>query len=91
MVARTEERELESFTDDLRVDATETPIEDLRETYRLAKQSFEDAMELYEDAYEEDSAAKAAESANGGEAAVSDSMESESVEEVEDGGEDESE
>jgi uncharacterized Ntn-hydrolase superfamily protein len=55
VVARTEERELESFTDDLRVDATETPIEDLRETYDLAKRSFEDAMELYGDAYEEDS------------------------------------
>jgi uncharacterized Ntn-hydrolase superfamily protein len=55
LAARTEERELESFTDDLRVDATETPIEDLYETYQLAKQSFEDAMELYGDAYEEDS------------------------------------
>jgi uncharacterized Ntn-hydrolase superfamily protein len=86
MVARTEERELESFTDDLRVDATETPIEDLHETYELAKQSFEDAMELYEDAYEKDSAAEAAESANGGSAAVSDSMEGVD----EDGGEDES-
>ena len=52
LVARTEDRELESFTDDLRVDATETPLEDLRETHELAKQSFEDAMELYEDTYE---------------------------------------
>ena len=55
VVARTEERELASFTDDLRVDATETPTEDLRETYELARQSFEDAMGLYEEAYEDDS------------------------------------
>ena len=85
VVARTEERELESFTDDLRVDATETPIEDLRETYRLAKRSFEDAMELYEEAYEEDSAAKAAESASGDGAAASDSMESVAGDEEDEG------
>jgi len=33
---------------DLRVDATEDPIVDLRETYRLAKQGYEDALERYE-------------------------------------------
>ncbi|MFC7228964.1 DUF1028 domain-containing protein [Salinirubellus salinus] len=69
MVARTEERELASFTDDLRVDATETPIEDLRETYELAERSFEDAMDRYEDAYEEDSVDGVADD-EGGEAAT---------------------
>lgn len=39
---------------DLRVDASETPIADLRETYDLAVQSHETAMELYEDAYEDE-------------------------------------
>ena len=40
---------------DLRVDATETPIEDLRETLDLAIQGHEDALARYEDAYESDS------------------------------------
>jgi len=34
----TENRESEPFYDDLRVDATETPIADLRETYELARE-----------------------------------------------------
>jgi uncharacterized Ntn-hydrolase superfamily protein len=42
------------YQHDLRVDASETPIDDLRETYELAVQSHETAMELYEDSYEED-------------------------------------
>jgi uncharacterized Ntn-hydrolase superfamily protein len=54
LVARTEEQDPAPFTDDLRVDATETPIEDLVQTYQLANRSFEDAMELYEDQYEQD-------------------------------------
>ena len=54
LVERTEEREMEPYYDDLRVDATETPIEDLRETYELAKEGFEMAVERYEEAYEED-------------------------------------
>jgi uncharacterized Ntn-hydrolase superfamily protein len=33
--------------DDLRVDAAESPIADLRETYRLAKRGFEAALEKY--------------------------------------------
>jgi uncharacterized Ntn-hydrolase superfamily protein len=37
------------YYDDLRVDATEDPITDLRETYRLAKQGYEDALERYAD------------------------------------------
>ncbi|MFB6068800.1 MAG: DUF1028 domain-containing protein [Halobacterium sp.] len=36
------------YYDDLRVDASEDPIVDLRETYRLAKQGYEDALERYE-------------------------------------------
>jgi uncharacterized Ntn-hydrolase superfamily protein len=54
LVRTTEERGRKPFTEDLRVDATETPIADLRETHDLAMRSFEDAMDLYEDAYEED-------------------------------------
>jgi uncharacterized Ntn-hydrolase superfamily protein len=42
------------YYNDLRVDASETPIADLRETYELAVQSHGTAMELYEDAYEDD-------------------------------------
>lgn len=42
------------YGNDLRVDASLTPIEDLRETYGLAVQSHETAMDLYEDAYEDD-------------------------------------
>jgi len=42
------------YYDDLRVDASEDPIVDLRETYRLAKQGYEDALERYEDEDEAD-------------------------------------
>lgn len=38
----------------LRVDASETPIEDLRETYELAVRGWADAVERYADAYEDD-------------------------------------
>jgi uncharacterized Ntn-hydrolase superfamily protein len=54
LVESTEERELEPYYDDLRVDATETPISDLRDTYELAKEGFEMAVERYEEAYEDD-------------------------------------
>ncbi|WP_255168941.1 DUF1028 domain-containing protein [Natrononativus amylolyticus] len=54
-VRTTEDRELAPFYDDLRVDATETPLADLRETYELASQGYEDAMARYEEAYESDS------------------------------------
>jgi uncharacterized Ntn-hydrolase superfamily protein len=53
-VTRTEERELSPYYDDLRVDATETPIRDLRETFSEAERGFEMAVERYADAYEED-------------------------------------
>ncbi len=45
---------MEPYYDDLRVDATETPIEDMEETYELAREGFRDAVERYEDAYAED-------------------------------------
>ena len=35
------------FYDDLRVDATETPVRDLRETYRDARRGYEAALEKY--------------------------------------------
>jgi uncharacterized Ntn-hydrolase superfamily protein len=54
VVEDTEERPFERAYTDLRVDATETPIADLRETYELAVQGHEDAMAKYETAYEED-------------------------------------
>jgi uncharacterized Ntn-hydrolase superfamily protein len=47
VVATTEEQAFEPYYNDLRVDATETPVTDLRETYRLAKRGFEDALEKY--------------------------------------------
>jgi uncharacterized Ntn-hydrolase superfamily protein len=53
-VATTEDRDPEPYYDDLRVDATETPLADLRETYEYAKQGYEAALEKYGDAYEED-------------------------------------
>ncbi|ELZ27648.1 hypothetical protein C475_07000 [Halosimplex carlsbadense 2-9-1] len=57
LVRSTEDREMTPYYDDLRVDATETPIEDLRETYELAAEGYEMAMERYEEAYADDEAA----------------------------------
>ncbi|MEF8758010.1 MAG: DUF1028 domain-containing protein [Halobacteriales archaeon] len=54
IVERTEDREMEPYYEDLRVDATETPIEDLRETYELAAEGFEAAVQRYEEEYEDD-------------------------------------
>lgn len=53
-VATTEDREPEPYYDDLHVDATKTPLADLRETHELAAQGYEAALEKYADAYEED-------------------------------------
>ncbi|MFB6220620.1 MAG: DUF1028 domain-containing protein [Halolamina sp.] len=53
-VRTTEDEEHSPYYNDLRVDATETPIQDLRETYRLANEGFAAAMERYEEAFEED-------------------------------------
>jgi len=68
LVESTEERELEPYYDDLRVDATETPIADLRETYELAKEGFEMAVERYEEAYEDDEMEAADDEEDSGEA-----------------------
>lgn len=54
LVETTEDPDPEPYYQDLRVDATETPIADLRETYDLAMEGFEKTLELYADAYEED-------------------------------------
>jgi len=43
------------YWNDLRVDASEDPVVDLRETYRLAKDGYEDALELYGEPDDEDS------------------------------------
>ena len=51
---RNTEDEDDPYYNDLRVDATETPIQDLRETYRLADEGFQQAMQRYEEAMEED-------------------------------------
>ena len=54
LVRTTEDREMEPYYNDLRVDATETPIEDLRETYELAREGFEMAVERYGEDYADD-------------------------------------
>jgi uncharacterized Ntn-hydrolase superfamily protein len=54
-VVSSEERPIKRFYNDLRVDATKTPIEDLRTTYELAREGYEDTSAKYEEAFEEDS------------------------------------
>lgn len=49
VTASTEDRDHEPFYSDLRVDATETPIEDLRNTYELALDAWEKANERESD------------------------------------------
>jgi uncharacterized Ntn-hydrolase superfamily protein len=51
-IADTEERESPAYHHDLRVDATETPVADLREVYRMATEEFATAVERYEAAQE---------------------------------------
>ncbi|QZY00322.1 DUF1028 domain-containing protein [Halobaculum rubrum] len=53
-VATTEERAVGTYYDDLRVDATETPIADLRETFEEARRGREILMEEYADEREDD-------------------------------------
>lgn len=53
-VRTTVESDMDPFYNDMRVDATETPIEDLQETLCLARESYEMALERYEEAYAED-------------------------------------
>ncbi|MFC6615500.1 DUF1028 domain-containing protein [Halopenitus salinus] len=48
LVASTREYDpIAPYSHDLRVDATETPIEDLRETYENARRGYEDVLERY--------------------------------------------
>lgn len=47
VVASTEDQEFEPYYNDLRVDATETPIQDLRATFHEAKRGYELALEKY--------------------------------------------
>ena len=54
LVERTGDRDPEPYHDDLRVDASETPIEDLRETYELAVEGFETLRDRAEDDEEAD-------------------------------------
>jgi uncharacterized Ntn-hydrolase superfamily protein len=55
LVRRTDDRgpEERPFYDDLRVDATEKPVADLRETYDLAREGYEMAMERDDEEPEE--------------------------------------
>ena len=46
-VTTTEDRDYDPYYEDLRVDATETPIRDLRETYAEAERGYEMAIEKY--------------------------------------------
>ncbi|MEZ3116537.1 DUF1028 domain-containing protein [Halobaculum sp. MBLA0147] len=53
-VETTEDREFEPYYDDLRVDATETPIADLRETYEAAARGQEIILERYAEEEDDD-------------------------------------
>ncbi|WP_137288995.1 DUF1028 domain-containing protein [Natronorubrum halophilum] len=55
IVETTEAYDVTPPYNNLRVDATETPIPDLQETYNLAVAGYEDTLERYREAYEEDS------------------------------------
>jgi len=46
-VETTEDQAFEPYYNDLRVDATETPLRDLRETFQQAVAGYEDAVERY--------------------------------------------
>ena len=54
LVERTEDLPITPAYDNLRVDATETPIADLQETVELAAESYQDSLDRYEDDYAED-------------------------------------
>lgn len=64
-VETTEDREFDPYYDDLRVDATETPIADLRETYETAARGQEIILERY--AEEDDEEGEEPEAEDGGE------------------------
>ncbi|WP_181686123.1 DUF1028 domain-containing protein [Halorhabdus salina] len=52
LVRSTEEKPNDPYYNDLRVDAAETPIEDLRETFEQAQRGYEMAMERYSEGEE---------------------------------------
>jgi uncharacterized Ntn-hydrolase superfamily protein len=54
LIETTEDADLEPYYNDLRVDATETPVADLRETFELAREGYEMSLERYADAYQKD-------------------------------------
>ncbi|SDJ98266.1 Uncharacterized conserved protein, Ntn-hydrolase superfamily [Halovenus aranensis] len=54
VVCDTQDHPLDPAYNDIRVDASETPITDLQETLALAKEGHEMSMERYEESYEED-------------------------------------
>ncbi|MDF9744469.1 DUF1028 domain-containing protein [Natrinema salsiterrestre] len=60
VVETTESHVVEPPYNDLRIDATETPIAALRETYDLATRGYRDTLAQYEGAYEADSLAESA-------------------------------
>ena len=51
LVERTEDLPITPSYDNLRVDATETPVEDLHETIDLAAESYQQSLDRYEDDY----------------------------------------
>jgi len=51
LVERTEAQSMEPYYENLRVDATETPIADLRTTYEYAAEGFRMAVDRHEDAH----------------------------------------
>jgi len=53
LIERTAELAIDPYHENIRVDATETPIQDLRETVDLAMEGYEMAMERYEEADDE--------------------------------------
>ena len=55
VVETTENHDWEPAYNDLRIDASETPIADLRETYDLAMAGYESTLARYSDAFEADS------------------------------------
>ncbi|ADD05056.1 DUF1028 family protein [Natrialba magadii ATCC 43099] len=61
VVESTESHDVTKPYNDLRVDATETPIADLQETYKLAVDGYEATLERYAEAYEQDSLDEATE------------------------------
>jgi uncharacterized Ntn-hydrolase superfamily protein len=54
LVRDTADSAMDPYYNDIRVDATETPIADLEETLETAREGYEMAMERYEENYEDD-------------------------------------